>query len=124
MADNYSNKTVSNLFYLNELAKGDPDFVKEMIDIFLVDNKEEIQVLEKSIQNQDYLSIKEIAHKMKSTVAFVGIDKLIENELGEIERLTLDKSEIQKIEGLFVKVKDICQKAAEELKPKLEILEE
>lgn len=109
-------KKVINLNYLNDLAKGKSEFVKDMIDIFLEDNHEEILNLERNIQNKDYLLIKEVAHKMRSTIAFVGLDQLIENELSEIEQLASDKSDIGKITISFLKVKDICQKAAEELK--------
>ena len=117
MTTNYTTPSkVSNLNYLNELAKGKPEFVKEMIDIFLEDNREEIINLEKNIQNKDYLLIKEVAHKMKSTIAFVGLDHLIENELSEIEQMAIEKSDIRKIETPFIKVKEVCQKAAEELR--------
>ena len=122
MTTDYTSPTrVSNLNYLNELAKGKTEFVKEMIDIFLVDNQEEIENLEKNIQNKDYLLIKEVAHKMKSTIAFVGLDHLIENELTEIEQLAIEKSDIKRIELPFMKVKDVCQKAAEELRFELKI---
>ncbi|MGQ0828566.1 MAG: Hpt domain-containing protein [Bacteroidota bacterium] len=112
-------KQVINLDYLNGLAKGNTVFVKEMIDMFLEDNPEEIQNLGQSIQNKNYTLIKEIAHKMKSTIAFMGLSPLIENELSEIEQLAINKSEINKIESLYLKVKEICDKAAEELKSEL-----
>jgi HPt (histidine-containing phosphotransfer) domain-containing protein len=117
MVNNY-NKTakVCNLDYLNDLAKGNPEFVKEMIDIFIEDNCEELQSLEKNIQQKNYPLIKEVAHKMRSTIAFVGLDRIIENNLSEIEELALTGSGVQKIEISFLKVKEICQKAAEELK--------
>lgn len=122
MANDYTNsQKVINLNYLNELAKGNPEFIKEMIDIFLEDNKEEIENLEKSIQSKNYVSIKEIAHKMKSTIAFVGLDQIIENDLTEIEQLAIDNPDIRKIEPFFLKVKEVCQRAAEELKSELKV---
>jgi len=110
---------VSNLNYLTGLAKGNTVFVKEMIDMFLEDNPEEIKNLEQSIQNQSYIHIKEIAHKMKSTISFVGLGPLIENELSEIEQLAITQSNIEKIRTLSLKVKEVCEKASKELKSEL-----
>lgn len=117
MTTNY--EKVSNLDYLNGLAKGNVVFVKEMIDMFLEDNPEEIRQLEKNIQSRDYTLIKEIAHKMKSTISFVGLGPLIENDLSEIEQLSIEMSYIEKIKTLSLKVKKVCEKAAEELKSEL-----
>jgi len=109
-------KQVSNLDYLNSLAKGNVVFVREMIDMFLEDNPQEILNLEKNIHTKNYLLIKEIAHKMKSTIAFMGLSPLIENELSEIEELAIEKSDISKLEQLYIKVKEVCTKATDELR--------
>jgi HPt (histidine-containing phosphotransfer) domain-containing protein len=121
MADNYTSFKVSNLDYLNDLSKGNPDFVKEMIDIFLEDNLEELQNLEKHIQQKNYSLIQEVAHKMRSTIAFVGLDRIIENDLLEIEQLAHIRSDLHKIEAFFLKVKTVCERAAQELKSEFEV---
>ncbi|MBA3972300.1 MAG: Hpt domain-containing protein [Bacteroidetes bacterium] len=107
---------ITNLDYLTELAKGNQEFINEMIQIFLNENPQEVNNLSAAIDRQDHAAIKSTAHKMKSTIPFVGVDKIIGNEVAEIEKLGTDKGDIQKIQTLFEKVKDICEKAAEELK--------
>jgi HPt (histidine-containing phosphotransfer) domain-containing protein len=132
---------VTDLNYLSGLSKGDTQFVKEMIRIFLEENPREIRLLEEGIKERDFKRIYLAAHKLRSTMPFVGIDRLIEKEIAEIERIASDKSNVQKIEvspegnpdikkieiittdksqlyrieELFPKVKDVCEKARVEL---------
>lgn len=110
-----SHKNVINLDYLIQLSKGNNTFVKEMIEIFLTENPEEIRSLESGINDKNYALIKAAAHKMKSTIPFVGLDAIIGDDLSEIEKLCLENGNIQRITELFSKVKNICLKAMEEL---------
>jgi HPt (histidine-containing phosphotransfer) domain-containing protein len=129
---------VTNLDYLVKLSKGNEQFVKEMIRIFLEENPGEITTLEKAIKEQDYSLINMAAHKLRSTIPFVGIDKIIASEISEIEQLALNKAGnplmqdapeqkkpgflptdrelIKTIEKLFTKIKNICWKACDELR--------
>ena len=107
---------VVNLDYLITLSKGNTEFVKEMIGIFIEENPEEMQLLEKGIQEKDFALIFSSAHKLKSAMPFVGLDKIIEKEISEMEKLASEKSDILKIKLLFSKVKINCEKACQELK--------
>ncbi len=107
--------TVTNLTYLKELAKGDTNFINEMVTIFLTENPEELKTLESSIQAHNYDQIKMISHHMKSTIPFVGIDAYIGKDLMDIEKLAEEKTGIDTIKILFEKIKVICEKAFQEL---------
>lgn len=111
-----SNK-VTDLSYLIAISKGNKAFIDEMIDIFLSENPLEIELLESAIEELDYESIKAYAHKMKSTIPFVGMDKLIEKDLEKIEALASLKNGTETIEQLFSQIKKICLIATEELRP-------
>ncbi len=108
---------VTDLSYLIAISKGNKAFIDEMIDIFLSENPLEIELLESAIEEQDHQAIKAYAHKMKSTIPFVGLDKLIEKDLEEVEKLGSEKAEIEKILVLFSQIKKICLLAAKELRP-------
>jgi len=114
---NESTEKTVDLSYLVEVSKGNKTFVKEMITLFLSENPEEIKALENGIKNKDYDLIKATAHKLRSTIPFIGLDKLIEKEVVEIETLAGNKTDIEKIEELFMKIKEVCQKAYVELMP-------
>lgn len=107
--------TVTNLNYLKELAKGDTNFIQEMISIFLTENPEEVKALETAIDKSEFEQIKTISHHMKSTIPFVGIDIHIGKDLLDIEKLAQEKTGIDNIKMLFEKVKTVCEKAFHEL---------
>ena len=109
-------KKVVNLDYLMSLSKGNTKFVKEMLDTFLEENPKEIAGLDQAIQLKNFEAIKQASHLMQSSLPFVGLDKIIEAEIYEIERLAIDGSDLHKIEELFLKVKEFCEKACVELK--------
>jgi len=108
-------KKVTDLKYLNEISKGDANFIKEMIAIFLSETPQEIIKLEQAISKTDFEKIHAVSHHMKSTIPFIGLDLIIGNELKEIENLALNKQQIQTITTHFTKVKAAFQQAHQEL---------
>lgn len=110
-----SDTKIINLSYLIELSKGNKVFVKDMINLFLEENPEEIQLLEKGIAEYNYDLIRITAHKLRSTIPFVGLDKVVGNEVNEIETLAADCSDINEIEKHFKKLKSTCAEACSEL---------
>ena len=106
---------VIDLTYLNEISKGDKNFINEMIDIFLSETPGEINQLEEAISQTNFEKIRAVSHHLKSTVPFIGLDIVIGNELAEIENLALKKEGIKTINANFSKIKIIFQKAYQEL---------
>jgi HPt (histidine-containing phosphotransfer) domain-containing protein len=89
---------VSNLEYLVDLSKGNDQFVKDMVKIFLEENPGEIDLLGKGVKQHDFNLIRTSAHKLRSTAPFVGVDRIIEDEIAELERLAAEYSSEKKIE--------------------------
>ena len=116
---NANNKKVINLNYLIDLSKGNTVFVQEMIQTFLVENPKEIKSLEDGIQKKDFEAIRQAAHLLQSTIPFMGLDKIIEKEISEIQKIAISmqaqSSEIKKIETLFYRIKNVCEIARQEL---------
>jgi HPt (histidine-containing phosphotransfer) domain-containing protein len=135
MENSGKSEGITDLSYLVELSKGNTQFVKDMVKIFLDENPGEIGMLEKGIREKDFNLINASAHKLRSTVPFIGIDQYIDKEITEIEKLAVNKSDsvlpreqsdpsvpvstdkatMQKIEELFVKIKEVCIQACDEL---------
>lgn len=107
----------TDLTYLMELSDGNKTFVKEMITLFLSENPEEIRSLEKGIAENNYKAIKTIAHKLRSTIPFIGLDKVIEKDVAETEALASVMGDIKEIKSRFEKIKSACEKAYIELSP-------
>ena len=121
MSDNSTK--VTNLDYLTELAKGNRQFIAEMIDVFLAESPKEIILIEQSISEQNLAVVKACAHKMRSTIPFVGLNKIIEKEVIDMEHLAAVQQDdpvtfstnLQQIETLFIKVKEVYEQAIQEL---------
>jgi len=107
----------TDLSYLIELSAGNKVFVKEMVALFLSENPEEIKTLEKGIAEKNYKTIKTVAHKLRSTIPFIGLDKLIEKDVMEIESIATDSGDMKEIEKRFSKIKSVCERAYFELSP-------
>jgi HPt (histidine-containing phosphotransfer) domain-containing protein len=107
---------VCNLDYLFELAKGDMEFVKEMLDVFLTDTPAELDNLSKCIAEENYPEIRQVAHKLRSTIPYVGLDELIGEEVQAIEEHAEKGSGIDDIKSGFLNVQKALQESFEELK--------
>jgi HPt (histidine-containing phosphotransfer) domain-containing protein len=114
--DHHEGERISNLDYLNELSNGNPKFVKDMIALFITEIPHELRVIEDGIKKEDYEIVRAASHKLKSTIPFVGIDKIIREDVVEMENLAKHGSDIGKIDTLFCKIKKTCERAADELK--------
>jgi HPt (histidine-containing phosphotransfer) domain-containing protein len=105
-----------NLNYLFELAKGDMAFVREMIEVFLEESEGEMDNLSRAIDGKDFEQIRQVAHKLRSSIPYVGLDILIGDAVAEIEDLGKDGGSIDEVKNLFKKVKSVSAEAVKELK--------
>ncbi|MBA3664171.1 MAG: Hpt domain-containing protein [Bacteroidetes bacterium] len=115
MIENNKTQQTINLGYLIGLSRGDKGFVKNMINVFLEENPKEIEMLEASIREVDFDMIRASAHKLKSTIPFVGLDLKIGEVVNEIETLAAKGKDIESIKQLFSTVKKNSDMATEEL---------
>src|SRR4051812_4028439 len=92
------NVKITDLTYLSELSQGNEQFIQEMIALFLQENPREIEMLEEGIKNRNFYAINMAAHKLRSTLPFVGIDRYIQQDVEQIELISLNNSAVQKLE--------------------------
>lgn len=69
---------IVDLTYLNELARGNKEFMAEMIGIFLEHANSNLEDLKKYIKAKDWKEAENICHKMKSSYAYFGVKDLQE----------------------------------------------
>jgi len=111
---NLSNHTsVIDLEYLKILSKGDEIFEKNMIRSFSIQMPEELNRLKSSILDKDYKQIGTIAHNMKSTVSFMGLNQLTPL-LQQIEQECKRQNGISRISDNFTLIDATCQLAITE----------
>jgi len=70
------NEKLYDLSMVDSIGKDDPEFVKNILTIFIDTMPANADSLQKAGSEQNYESISKIAHKMKSSIDLLGIHSL------------------------------------------------
>ncbi len=62
----------TDLTYLSEICDGDRELMKTMLDMIVAEIPAEIEKMQDAAQQRDWKELFELAHKMKTTLAYVG----------------------------------------------------
>jgi signal transduction histidine kinase/DNA-binding NarL/FixJ family response regulator/predicted hydrocarbon binding protein len=114
-ATNPEENKIIDLSFLFSQTRDNRSFVMEMITLFKQQNPKETAELKEAIDKIDYPGIYRIAHSIRNTTGFFGIDKLIGSDLLAIEKLAKSGNGIEEIKKLFAIVEQVCRKAVDEL---------
>lgn len=74
-----------NLEYLRRLSGGDAEFEKEMMLQFCTQIVEELTGLQQALEAREWVHVKNIAHSMKSTMGYMGLNERVHADLTAIE---------------------------------------
>lgn len=110
-----------SLKYLREHAEGDIDFLKEMIQIFLVESPLLIADLNKSIQSKDFQKIKISSHSLKGIFLTLGIKKA-GKLIREIEILADQNEDLSSIEQKYAEIERIYLESKPLLEDEIKML--
>jgi predicted NUDIX family NTP pyrophosphohydrolase/HPt (histidine-containing phosphotransfer) domain-containing protein len=94
-----------NLTYLEEVAMGSKEFMIEMIDRFLEQTGDSLELLRQSLDSGNPEEMRRLAHKLKPTFVIVGVQKIFES-LKVIEEKTED-SDKSRIKVIFAEMLQI-----------------
>jgi HPt (histidine-containing phosphotransfer) domain-containing protein len=112
----------TNLTYLKEMSGGNKDLVKEMITIFINQVEEFTRDMENHLHNKEYELLGKLAHKAKSSISIMGLDKLAK-DLKNLENLARESKEPDKYPVILSFFKEETQAAVQELEDVLKNLE-
>jgi HPt (histidine-containing phosphotransfer) domain-containing protein len=101
-------KPIYSLQYLREGSDGDEEFMKTMVAMFLESTPEALQVMQQSLEKDDWESIRQAAHKLRSHLRYFGIITAAELT-EEIERTAAKNPEKEALSILIGKVTSICE---------------
>lgn len=107
-------ENVCDITYLSEMMGGKKHLIKEIMDVFLIQIQEELQVINEAVSKADYPIIKKLAHTMKSSVSVMGIT-ILTPILKEMEDLGANALNIEKITQLNHTLNLKCNQAIEEI---------
>lgn len=113
-----ANGDITDLAYLRSISNDDNSFIREMIETFLSATPGSLKKMDESLKNGDLTTVGMIAHKIKPSLTFMGIDSLKDKVL-EIETLGKESREPEKLKAMVSEFIDTIQKAISELEKKL-----
>lgn len=104
----------TNLDYLKEITGGEPEIMKEFIQMFLEQLPEFRDGMTSFLAEQKWKELGEIAHKAKSSVMTFGMNDL-GHRLKELQLKTQKLEEIETYEGHVQEFMDMVAAAEAEL---------
>ncbi|WP_207422701.1 Hpt domain-containing protein [Desertivirga brevis] len=97
-----------DMTYLSDIAGGSEEFMIEMIDIFIEQTPLYFDQLSEAVANQDWKSVGDVAHKIKPTLAFMGIEEA-KDIMADIERKARTEDNVSEIPGMFADINARCE---------------
>jgi PAS domain S-box-containing protein len=76
--DDTRGEPVINLSYLEKISGNDPVFIKEMIRSFISESPKDLKNMRNAYRMEDWRNVRELAHKIKPSLTFMGMKKTIE----------------------------------------------
>lgn len=105
---------ICNMEYLNRITRGDEKKLLSLVNLFFTEIQQELSNLDEALEKTNFLIIKEIAHKMKSAFAVLGIN-ILEPVIKEMELLSISATSIENIKLLSHRVHIVFNQARAEL---------
>eukprot|EP00388_Colpodella_angusta_P004180 GDKJ01014021.1.p3 GENE.GDKJ01014021.1~~GDKJ01014021.1.p3 ORF type:complete len:115 (-),score=15.74 GDKJ01014021.1:2245-2589(-) len=114
MAINY------NLAKVYALSDNDPEFVMQIITLFVTEVPDDVKQIDLGIKEKDHKLAYSYAHKIKPSLDLLGMT-VAHQEILEVEAWTKREGKRKEIEHTFESIKNQIDKAVKEIKKDFEI---
>ncbi len=99
---------------LQSIGRGNLEFVRNMVELFVLNTPETLEEMEDAVGNKDWKTLAKLAHLIKPSVHNMGIAS-IRNDIYELEYVKTDAPDIDKISDHFSKVKSTIDEVVRQL---------
>jgi PAS domain S-box-containing protein len=113
---------ITDLTYLNQRTKANPELMMEMIGLYLKQTPPLISKMKQSMYNYDWNSVYEAAHKLIPSFSIMGINKDSEAAARKIQEYSNTHKHLEEIQELVLQVENVCSNACEELEKELNLI--
>lgn len=113
----------TNLDFLKQLTKNNPDMIAEMIKVYLEETPQLLGSMRKSLEKRDYDTLKAAAHSILPSFSTMGISEEYTTLTKTIQDYAVKKENPDKIAPLLKRLEAICNKAYQELQQEIVSLE-
>jgi PAS domain S-box-containing protein len=105
---------IVDLRSLEELTDNDTGIMKQMIGVFQTQTSESLDKLEEAMKRRDWKTVYEMVHKIKPSVAFIGISRL-KNTINDAEQFSSEQIHLEKLPEKVDNIITTCREAIKEL---------
>lgn len=109
-----------NLSKVYALSDNDPEFVMQIISLFVTEVPQDLKQIDLGIKAKDHKQAYSFAHKIKPTLDLLGMTMAYE-EILQVEAWTKAEGKKKQIEATFESIKDQVDKAIKEIKKDFEL---
>ncbi len=106
---------IYSLDKVKEMADGDEEFITSVISVFLEEVPQDLEGLEKALNEGHYEKVYQLAHKIKPNVDLLGMEQTRAAAL-EIETLGKSENNMSEIQEVFPNLKRDIEQVVSELK--------
>ena len=104
-----------DLGYLESMSHGDPSMKKILLEMLLKELECEIPKMKALIERNDWNELREASHRMKTTLPFVGNERMLfANQ--EIESRAKYKKSLEEVGTFQSELEELCPVVLKELK--------
>lgn len=104
-----------NLSKVYALSDNDPEFVNEILTLFVTEVPDDLKQIKEGIKKKDHKHAYAYAHKIKPTLDLLGLNVAFE-EILQVEAWTKTEGKKKEIEHTFESVKTQVKEAIKEIK--------
>ena len=109
-----ANNKLYNLDYLSQFSHGNPEFIGDMISLFVEQTPPSVEQIREAWLAGDIDTVKSVAHRIKSNIDMFGIEELRE-DIRTIESSTLENLDTPEYGQLINKLGEIINRVTEEI---------
>jgi HPt (histidine-containing phosphotransfer) domain-containing protein len=106
----------TDLTYLQQKTKSNPDIMLEMISLYLEQTPPLIISMKHSMQDKNWNLLHATVHKMIPSFSIVGINKNFEDIAKKIQEYATAQEQTDAIYEMVTQLEDVCTQACNELK--------
>lgn len=103
-----------NMDYLNRLTDGNETLRKQIVDLLLKETPDEVRLLNENLDKANWLRVKGVAHKMKSSATYLGLEETL-SKLKKVEEYAREQIKIDEIPHLVNEISSNFELALKEL---------
>jgi CheY-like chemotaxis protein/HPt (histidine-containing phosphotransfer) domain-containing protein len=110
---------ITNLDFLRELTKNNPEMIAEMINVYLEETPQLLNRMKQSIRNKDFQGLRAAAHSIIPSFSTMGMDEKYTALAKTIQEQATKKEDLQGIQDNLSRLEKVCESAFKELKQDL-----